>query len=245
MRLRLLPLTIFVAALMLSVRIGALWTGDGRPALAIADLQAQQGGAADAASAAVDPAAAGAAGDPAAADPAAAGEGQVPDSEALAKELEALIEQEPLIDAAPELTKGELEVLQSLRERREALDDREAELDLRQRMVEAAELNLESRIEEWRRLKGEVEGLLARYQTAEDDELQTLATYYEKMKPKDAARVFNTLDLPYLIDIVGRMKEAKVADIIGKMDTQQAKTLTVELARRHEPGVGDEVSLAR
>ncbi len=56
------------------------------------------------------------------------------------------------------------------------------------------------------------------------------------MKPKDAARVFNTLDLPYLIEIVGRMKVAKVADVIGKMDTQKAKVLTIALAQRREPG---------
>ena len=54
------------------------------------------------------------------------------------------------------------------------------------------------------------------------------------MKPKDAARVFNTLDLPYLIEIVGRMKEAKVAEVIGKMETEKAKVLTMELARRSE-----------
>jgi flagellar motility protein MotE (MotC chaperone) len=82
-----------------------------------------------------------------------------------------------------------------------------------------------------------VEALLARYETDQNEELDTLAAYYEKMKPKDAARVFDVLDLPYLIQIVGRMKEAKVADIIGKMDTLRAKTLTMELARRRDPSV--------
>ena len=51
------------------------------------------------------------------------------------------------------------------------------------------------------------------------------------MKPKDAAR--STPWMPYLIEIVGR---AKVADVIGKMDTQKAKVLTIALAQRREPG---------
>lgn len=230
MRIRILPLTMFFAALMLSVKIGELWNG-AHPLLGsvrVAELHAQQaddgegGGVEDAGEAADGMEAADAA------------DLSLEELAALALEQEGI---EPLLEPAPELTRAELDVLQSLRKRREALDAREVELGLRESMIKAAEHNLESRIEEWKRLKAEVEKLLARYETDQNKGLQTLATYYEKMKPKDAARVFNALDLPYLIQIVARMKEAKVADIIGKMDTLSAKTLTMELARRRDPSV--------
>ena len=237
-RIRILPLTMFFAALMLSVKIGELWNG-ARPLLGsvrVAELHAQQ--ADDGEGSGVE-------------DAGGAADGmEAPDSADLSlEELAALaLEQEgiePLLEPAPELTRAELDVLQSLRKRREALDAREVELSLRESMIKAAEHNLEARIEEWKRLKVEVEKLLARYETDQNKELQTLATYYEKMKPKDAARVFNALDLPYLIQIVARMKEAKVADIIGKMDTLSAKTLTMELARRRDPSVLAEETAVR
>ena len=220
MKIRLLPVTMFVAALLFSVKIGDLWTGTAGTGqtVQIADSRAQ-----DAETEAEDDADEMAdveeTGDEESVDADMEGEAEEEDVD-----LDALAAETPLIDAAPELTQAEIDVLQTLRERRQALDAREAEIDLRESMLKAAEVNLESRIEEWKRLKTDVEQLLTQYEEAQDDELQTLATYYEKMKPKDAARVFNTLDLPYLIEIVGRMKEAKVADVIGKMDTQTAKT---------------------
>jgi flagellar motility protein MotE (MotC chaperone) len=210
MRVRILPLTMFFAALILSVKIGDLWNG-----ARVAELHAQQ----------ADDGEGGGVGEAEEADSVEAPDEQAPESAG------------PSLEPPPELTQAELDVLQSLRKRREALEAREAELSLRDSMIKAAEHNLEARIEEWKRLKTEVEALLARYETDQNEELDTLAAYYEKMKPKDAARVFDVLDLPYLIQIVGRMKEAKVADIIGKMDTLRAKTLTTELARRRDPSV--------
>lgn len=226
MKLRLLPLTMFVAALLFTVKVGDLWTGTAGTGqtFQVADSRAQDAEdeeSEDTAEAEEEEQ-----------DAAEGEEGAEAEEEEI--DLDALAAETPLIDAAPELTQAEIDVLQTLRERRQALDAREAEIDLRESMLKAAEVNLESRIEEWKRLQTDVEKLLTRYEEAQDDEIQTLATYYEKMKPKDAARVFNTLDLPYLIEIVSRMKEAKVADVIGKMDTQKAKTLTMELARRSE-----------
>ncbi|HEX9648229.1 MAG TPA: hypothetical protein VGB88_12065 [Alphaproteobacteria bacterium] len=214
MRIRLLPVTMFLGGLLLTVKLGALVSGGGpvTAGIQVADSQAQQ---ADAAT--------------------APGEGDAPAGEP-DSELAGLEPPPALPPLAPptEFTQAELDVLQNLRERRETLDARETELDLRQSTIEAAEHNVEGRIEDWKRLKAEVEQLLTRYEKAQNDELDTLAAYYEKMKPKDAARVFDTLDLPYLIEIVGRMKAAKVADVIGKMDTLKAKELTIELARQDQ-----------
>jgi flagellar motility protein MotE (MotC chaperone) len=217
--------------LLLTVKIGDMWTdvSDLAPAVQVADLRAQD--SEDEAAVSEEDGE-----DTESAEGVEDGEEGLGEDELAALDLEALAEESALLDPAPELTQAELDVLQSLRARREALNRRESKLELRESLIEAAEINLESRVEEWKRLKADVEALLAQYEDAEEGKLKTLATYYEKMKPKDAARVFNTLDLPYLIEIVGRMKEAKVADVIGKMDTQKAKVLTVALAQRHEPG---------
>ncbi len=54
------------------------------------------------------------------------------------------------------------------------------------------------------------------------------------MKPKDAASIFNSLDMKVLLDIAGLMKESKLAIILGNMNGARAKELTIELATRKQ-----------
>jgi flagellar motility protein MotE (MotC chaperone) len=55
---------------------------------------------------------------------------------------------------------------------------------------------------------------------------------YENMKPKDAAKVFDRLEMPVLIEIASHIAPRKMSDIMGLMQTDAAERLTVELARR-------------
>ena len=241
-KFRLLPIAIVVLALMLTLKTGDLWDG-------VSEVRAQQtpgerptdlldDGEDDAELLEDDEAAL------------ADGEDELDDEE-LASDDEPLLGEESdtaegdFLSDENALNQSELDVLQMLRERRVELDARAERLDLREKLVLAAEHALESRIQDWKQLKVAVEASLEKYNTKRDGKLQTLATYYEKMKAKDAARVFNSLELPYLIDIVERMKVAKVADIIGKMDTERAKTLTTELARQHQLSVSQDLPTVR
>jgi flagellar motility protein MotE (MotC chaperone) len=58
---------------------------------------------------------------------------------------------------------------------------------------------------------------------------------YEGMKPKDAAKVFDRLEMPVLIQIASQIAPRKMSDILGLMSTEAAERLTVELARRAAP----------
>ena len=55
---------------------------------------------------------------------------------------------------------------------------------------------------------------------------------YEGMKPKDAAKVFDHLEMPVLIEIATQIAPRKMSDILGLMSTEAAERLTVEMARR-------------
>ena len=52
------------------------------------------------------------------------------------------------------------------------------------------------------------------------------------MKPKDAARVFDRLEMTVLIEIASQIAPRKMSDILGLMQPEAAERLTVELARR-------------
>ena len=59
-----------------------------------------------------------------------------------------------------------------------------------------------------------------------------LVTIYETMKPKDAAKIFNELEMPVLLKVVSNMKEVKVAPVIASMDPAKARELSIELSRQ-------------
>ncbi|MEH6477473.1 MAG: hypothetical protein V7727_17405, partial [Sneathiella sp.] len=79
-----------------------------------------------------------------------------------------------------------------------------------------------------------IQDLLKKYDAQELRKLKSIVTIYEKMKAKDAARIFNTLDMKVLLDVTGLMKESKLASILGKMNGQRAQELTIELATRKQ-----------
>jgi flagellar motility protein MotE (MotC chaperone) len=56
------------------------------------------------------------------------------------------------------------------------------------------------------------------------------------MKPKDAARVFDEMPLPILLDLVGGMKEGNSAPILAKMNSVKARQVTAGLAARARQG---------
>ena len=48
------------------------------------------------------------------------------------------------------------------------------------------------------------------------------------MKPRDAAAIFNDLDMPVLLQVLDRMKEAKAAPILAAMQPDRAREATTE-----------------
>jgi len=132
------------------------------------------------------------------------------------------------------LSTSEIEVLQRLVERRDQLEKRSDELELRENLLTATEQRIDTKIAKLKEIEGTIQDLLKKYDEQQLKKLQSLVAIYEKMKPKDAARIFNSLDMDVLLDVSGMMKESKLAAILGKMSGDRAKELTVELATRKQ-----------
>ena len=135
------------------------------------------------------------------------------------------------------MSETEIEVLQSLAARREALDKRGQELDLRENMLKATETRLDEKIAELKQIETHISDLLALRDKEEEEQIRSLVKVYETMKPKSAAKIFEDLDQDILLDVAGRMKEKNMAVILAAMSSEAAQALTVKLARRREsPG---------
>lgn len=124
----------------------------------------------------------------------------------------------------------EVDVLQKLSERREKLDNWEREVALREKVLEATEQRIDTKISEMKSLNDEIQKLLVAYKSEEDAKIRSLVKIYETMKPKDAARIFDQLDLDVLLMVVDRMSERKVAPVLAAMSPDKAKEVTQQLA---------------
>lgn len=129
------------------------------------------------------------------------------------------------------LTPYEIKVLETLTKRRKELDEKDKKINLRMALLQASEQRIDQKIETIQNLKSAIEELLKKYDNQEKENLQTLAKIYEKMKPKEAARIFSELDMPVLLNVIAYIKEAKASQIIAFMDTKRARDLTLALAK--------------
>lgn len=107
-----------------------------------------------------------------------------------------------------------------------------ADLEMRERLLEAAEKRVDGKIAELRALEARLKQLTGVQDEQAAKQFTSLVKVYETMKPKDAARIFEKLDLGVQLAVAHRMKEAKMAAILAEMNPDAAKSLTMALAER-------------
>lgn len=141
---------------------------------------------------------------------------------------------ESVVAPPPEFSKSEVDVLQELSKRREELDERERDISLRENSLQVVQKNIEEKVETLKGLQDQLKDIVAQYEAKEDEKIKSLVKVYEAMKPQDAAKIFEQLQMSVLIEVAVHMKEAKLAQILAKMDPYKAKELTMELANRRK-----------
>ena len=127
---------------------------------------------------------------------------------------------------------SERAILERLQARRQELDARAREIDIRESLLKAAEKRIETRVEQMKAVQSQSQAAADQKAEADAARFKGIVTMYEGMKPKDAARVFDRLEMPVLIEIASQIAPRKMSDIMGLMQPEAAERLTVELARR-------------
>jgi len=118
--------------------------------------------------------------------------------------------------------------------RREQLDKRDSDLSAREAMAKVAEQRINQKIKELETLRTQVQTLLGQASAAQAAQIENLVKIYETMKPKEAARIFETLEMPILLGVVQKMKPARTAAVLSEMDPQKAKDVTVALTKQDQ-----------
>ena len=204
-RLRLLPTVILCASLLLTLKLADIASGGGGHAISVAQASEPKEDSEE------QPAPEGEA--------AAATEAETADAPASAEE-----------GITTRFSKSETSVLESLAARREELARRSQTLDTREQLLAAAEKRVEERIEELKEIESRINTRLGEQDAENEARLAGVVAMYETMKPKDAARIFERLDMGVLIEVAKRMQPRKLAGVLAAMDPVAAQDLTVELA---------------
>lgn len=211
-QVRLLPIVVFAGSALLGLKLVGLVSGTGYTLTGIGTVAAQTVYPTDLAAAEADESAA---------DAAAAllfgGQGDAPvPIPAVASPTEAVL-------------------MDRLGERRTALDALEAELTERLMIVEAAERRLDERMAELLALEARVSQLVAAQGEAHGEHFAAVVAMYAAMRARDAAAIFNDLDMEVLVAVGRAMDPRTLGPIVAAMETSRAQALTVRLAAPQPP----------
>jgi flagellar motility protein MotE (MotC chaperone) len=127
---------------------------------------------------------------------------------------------------------GERAVLERLQERRKELDTRNRDLNMRESLLKAAEKRVEAKVAELKAVEARVNSAMGQRDTQESQRFKGIVSMYESMKAKEAARIFDRLDMKILVEVSTAMNPRKMSEILAQMTPEAAERLTVELANR-------------
>lgn len=150
----------------------------------------------------------------------------------------------PLVDALPQLltTNGpvplttgdasltENAVLERLASRRSELETYEQQLAMRALVVEAAEKRIDERQATLKSIEDQIGALVEQRKQMEEGQFAGIVAMYEAMKPKDAAKIFDNLDVDVLLRVAKMMSPRRLSPILAEMTTSRAQELTVRMA---------------
>jgi flagellar motility protein MotE (MotC chaperone) len=127
---------------------------------------------------------------------------------------------------------SEVDVVNSLARRRHELDQRENQLNMQANILAATESRVDAKIAQLKQLQAQISDLLTLRDQSQKDQMTALVKTYSAMKPKDAARIFNTLPDEVLVPVAQEMKSDVLSQILANMNSENAKALTVKLANK-------------
>jgi flagellar motility protein MotE (MotC chaperone) len=128
---------------------------------------------------------------------------------------------DPLSTSSPK----EVELLLKLAARRQDIEKKEALLKERELAVSVVEKQQKDKISELTKLKESIEALLKKSDKESQEQHAKLIKYYEGMKPKRAAQIFDRMDIAVLKELVPAMSQKKALTILDQMSVVKVKEL--------------------
>jgi flagellar motility protein MotE (MotC chaperone) len=130
----------------------------------------------------------------------------------------------------------EVRYAEELRVPKVKISDESRQVELRERLAEASERRIDTKLMELRNIQAQQKQQQTVKVQETNSQFASLVKLYEQMKPKDAARIFEKLDMPVQLAVATRMKEQRMAAIMTSMSPDSARALTMEMANQARIG---------
>ncbi|GAA6209887.1 hypothetical protein NBRC116601_31800 [Cognatishimia sp. WU-CL00825] len=132
------------------------------------------------------------------------------------------------------------EVLRALSVERDLIMGQQKTLNLRESELALAKEKLSIEKAALVELKESIQSLLGKVEAAQTEDLERLISFYKNMKPAEAARIMDDLDIEVTIMVLGTMNPRTAAPIMAKMAPVRARAVSkIILERSQLPGDQD------
>lgn len=144
------------------------------------------------------------------------------------------LEPEVVHDVAEVETDAEMSaLLTAIRNREQQLAEREAYIDRRQQTLNVAETRIEEQMNALRQAEEQLAATLAIADNAAENDVSHLTEVYERMKPAEAAGIFETMDIDFAAGFFSRMRPDSSAAIMAQLPSDLAYSISVVMAGRN------------
>ena len=124
-------------------------------------------------------------------------------------------------------------MLAAIREREAQLDAEVARLADRRQTLSVAEASSPSSSPPSRQAQKNLEATLAMADQAAEHDIARMTTVYENMKPDDAAKIFERMDVAFAAGLLARMRPELAAEVLTGMNADAAYAVTLTIASRN------------
>lgn len=124
-------------------------------------------------------------------------------------------------------------LLKAIRERQAQLDAAEEKINTREQLLRVSKIKIEEQLGSLERAEERLAATLALADQAAENDVQRLTAVYENMKPKEAAEIFETMDINFAAGFLMRMRPDAAAGIMTNLKSEAAYSISVVMAGRN------------
>ncbi len=134
-----------------------------------------------------------------------------------------------------ELLRANTSLLKEIEEEKKDFEAKKSLIEEESARVRDLKAELERKLAAIKEKEAKIDNMLEAQKIKDLESLKALVRLYEKMKPKDAARVFGELKSLLVADIIELMSERKAGKIMNVMEAKQAADVTKIMRYRNKP----------
>ncbi|NCP62773.1 MAG: hypothetical protein GW748_05620 [Alphaproteobacteria bacterium] len=132
------------------------------------------------------------------------------------------------------MTADQYRALKGVLDKGNQLADREHSISEKEQVLQALVKKMDEKISELKKTKEELKVLVDKIEEDENANTKRLVKMTESMKPAQAAKVLEGIEFSILLEIMEKVKETKASAILAAMDVEKAGYLMTALSKRRK-----------